>query len=269
VPELALPVLPVLPGLSDIPDPLRILIAIGLTGLLVMLRLDAERFNAAEYDDVDRWGRPPSLFRRLAWYTLGIAGVLLVMEVHPNPGTDLFVGLGERLGAIILGLAYGGIGTGIALGIAYYRYRHVRFPSARSYPGAVLNALATAFVDEAVFRGLVFGFLVVVGMDANLANITQALVYGLATRLGAPGRPWYMLVTALLIGLTGGWLTGVTGGIGAAFLGHAITRVAIFTTTGHAGLPKARGTETEEVERRQRTPDGWRVLGPRESTRDR
>jgi membrane protease YdiL (CAAX protease family) len=266
MPDLAFPGLP---GIADVPEPMRVLIAIGLACLLVILRFDAERFNAAEYDDVDRWGRPPSLFRRLAWYALGLGGILLVMTVHPAPSRDLFLGLGERLGAVILGLAYGGIGTAIAIGIALYRYRHVRFPPSLTLPGAVLNALATAFVDEAVFRGLVFGFLVLTGVDPNLANVAQALLYGLATRLGAPGRPWYMLATALAIGLAGGWLTGVTGGIGAAFLGHAITRIAIFTTTGHAGLPKAKGTETEEVELRQRTPDGWQPLGPRESSRDR
>lgn len=260
-----LPDLSGLPGISDVPEPLLVLVAVGIAGLLVLLRFDAERFGAAEYDDVDRWGNPPSLRRRLAWYTLGIGGILLVMKVHPNPAGDLFLGLGDRLGAVILGSAAGAVGTTIALCIAYYRYNHVRFPPVRSYPGAVLNAVATAFVDEAVFRGLVFGFLIVIGLDPTLANVMQALLYGLATRLGAPGRPWYMLVTALTIGLAGGWLTGVTGGIGAAFLGHAITRVAIFLTTGHAGLPKARGTEDEEVERRRQTPDGWRVLGPREA----
>ena len=45
--------------------------AVGLTGLLVILRFDAERFNAAEYDDIDRWGHKPSLLRRIAWYVLG------------------------------------------------------------------------------------------------------------------------------------------------------------------------------------------------------
>ncbi len=258
-----------LPDISVVPDPLRIMIAAGLTGLLVILRFDAERFSAAEYDDVDRWGRSPSLFRRLAWYTIGLGLIVLVSTAHPSAETDLYQGLGERLGAVILGLAYGAIGTSIAVGIALVRYHRVRFPPARAYPGAVLNALATAFVDEAVFRGMVFGFLIVAGMNPNLANLTQALLYALATRLGAPGRPWYMLVSALAIGLAGGWLVGVTGGIGAAFLGHAITRVAIFTTTGHAGLPKAKGTEAEEVEKRQRTPDGWHVLGTREQTRDR
>ncbi len=257
-----------LPGISDIPDPLRILIVLGLAGLLVILRLDAERFSAAEYDDVDRWGNQPSLLRRLAWYTLGIGGILVVLTIHPRPATDLFLGLGDRLGAVILGLAYGALGTTIALAIAFLRYHHLRLPSPLAYPGAVINAIATAFIDEAVFRGVVFGFLLLTGVDPNVANLTQTLLYGLATRLGAPGRPWYMLATVLAIGFASGWVTGVTGGIGAAFLGHAITRVAIFLTTGHAGLPKARGTEVEEVERRRRTPEGWRVLGPREATRD-
>ena len=36
-----------LPGLADIPDPLLVLMALGLAGLLVILRFDAERFNAA------------------------------------------------------------------------------------------------------------------------------------------------------------------------------------------------------------------------------
>jgi membrane protease YdiL (CAAX protease family) len=258
-----------LPGIADIPDPLRILMALGLAGLLVILRFDAERFSAAEYDDVDRWGNDPSLLHRLAWYTLGVGGILAVLTIHPSPAADLLLGLGDRLGAVILGLAYGAIGTTIALVIAFLRYRHVRLPSVLAYPGAVINAIATAFIDEAVFRGMVFGFLLVTGVNANLANVTQALLYGLATRLGAPRRPWYMLATVLAIGLASGWVTGVTGGIGAAFLGHAITRVAIFLTTGHAGLPKAKGTEVEEVERQQRTPDGWRVLAPREAPQDR
>ena len=69
-----------------------------------------------------------------------------------------------------------------------------------------------------------------------------------------------MLVLSLLVGLIGGWATLLTGGIGAAFFGHAITRVAVFLTTGHAGQPPARGTEVEDVEKRRRMPDGWRAV---------
>ena len=250
-----------LPGIDVIPSFLRVLMALGITLFLVLHRFDAERFNAAEYDDVDRWGNPPSLFRRLAWYLLGMLGILAVMILHPSPQTDLYMSLGERLGVIVLGLAYGTGGTLAAVGLAYWRYRYVRLPGVRSYPGAVLNAIATAFVDEAVFRGIVFGFLITLGTNPNLANLAQTLLYALATRTAAPGRPKMMLLVMLAIGLIGGWLTGVTGGIGAAFLGHAITRLAFFLTTGHpGGLPAPKGTEEEEIERRGTPPKGWKSL---------
>ena len=70
-----------------------------------------------------------------------------------------------------------------------------------------------------------------------------------------------MLVLTLLIALAGGWLTYATGGIAAAFLGHVITRLAVFVCTGHAGQVATRGAESEDIERRRRTPDGWRVIG--------
>lgn len=257
MPEISLPDLP---SIDAVPEILRILIAVGLALLLVILRLDAERFSAAEYNDIDRWGRKPSIVRRFAWYILGVLGILAVLQVHPRAGSELYLGLGDRLGAVILGLAYGTIGAAIAASIALIRYRRIRLPPAGQYPMAIINAVSTAFVDEAVFRGLLFGLLITTGIEANVANATQAIVYALATRLGAPGRPWYMLVSVLAMGLMGGWLVGVTGGIGAAFLGHAIIRVAIFLTTGHAGIPKPKGTEVEEVERRQAPPTGWQVL---------
>ena len=90
-----------------------------------------------------------------------------------------------------------------------------------------------------------------------------ALCPGHAAR-GA-GRDRYLLATTIGIGLIGGWLTAVTGGIAAAFLGHAVTRFAIFLCTGHTGQTLPRGREVEEIEKRRRPPDGWRVIGTRES----
>jgi hypothetical protein len=52
-----------------------------------------------------------------------------------------------------------------------------------------------------------------------------------------------------------------TGGIGAAILGHAITRVAMFLATGHAGQVARRGSENEDVDNRLLTPEGWSVIG--------
>ena len=245
---------------------LRIFVALGLTLLLVMLRLEAERFGAAEYDEPVR-GRRPSVLRRLAWYILGVGGVLALLFVHPDAENDLFLQVGDRSG-ILLAFVLGGIGVGQAVALALLHYRRLRFPDIGAYPGALANEILTAFIDEAVFRGAVLGFFLWAHADNNLAILGSAVVYTLATRLGAPGRDKYMLVLALLIGLVGGWATLVTGGIGAAFLGHAITRVAVFLTTGHAGQPPARGTEPEEVEKRRRMPDGWRSVD-RSGQRDR
>ena len=234
------------------------LIGLGLTLLLVMLRLEAERFHAAEYDEPVR-GRKPSLLRRLAWYVLGVAGVLALLVVHPAPGQELFLQVGDRSG-ILVAFVLGGVGVGQAVALALLHYRRLRFPHIAAYPGALSNEILTAFIDEAVFRGAVLGYFMMVTQDPNLAILGSALVYALSTRLGAPGRDKYMLVLALLTGLLGGWATLLTGGIGATFLGHAITRVAVFLTTGHPGQPPARGTEQEDIERRRRTPEGWRAV---------
>jgi len=248
---------------------LRTLIAVGLALLLVMLRLEAARFSAAEYDDpID--GRAPSMRRRGAWYAIGLLLVAGILLVHPSPRDDLFLGPGDRPLAITYGFLYAAAGTGIALGIAFYRYRRLRFPDAWSYPGALLNAVMTALIDEVTFRGAIFGVILLTGLDPNVANVIQAILYALATRLGAPGRNRYMLVMAVLVGLAGGWVTAVTGGIAAAFLGHAVTRFAVFLSTGHAGQFAPRGREVEEIEEKRRPPKGWRVIGRREpASRDR
>ena len=247
----------------------RILIAAGLALLLVMLRLEAVRFNAAEYDEpVD--GRPPSLRRRVYWYAIGLLLVAGILLIHPSPRDDFNLGAGDRGRTILLGFLYAAIGTTTALSVAWYRYRRLRFPDAWSYPGALLNAVVTALIDEVTFRGAIFGLLLLSGMDANAANVIQTIVYALATRLGAPGRNRYMLLMAIAVGLGGGWITGVTGGIAAAFLGHAVTRFAVFVSTGHAGQFLPRGREVEEIEAKRRPPKGWRVIGPREpASRDR
>lgn len=247
-------------------ETLRIMVGLGLTLLLVMLRLEAQRFGAAEYDE-PVGGHRPSALRRLAWYIVGVGGVLALLLAHPTAETHLFLQIGDRWG-VLLALALGGLGIAQAIAVAWYHYRRLRFPDVASYPGALANQVLTAFIDEAVFRGAVLGYFLWAGAPDTLAIAGQAVVYVLATRLGAPGRDKYMLLLAGAIGVIGGWATLATGGIGAAFIGHAITRVAVFLTTGHAGQPPARGTDIEDVERRRRTPDGWHAVD-RSATRDR
>ena len=248
----------------------RGLIVIGLTMLLVLLRLDAERFGTAEYFESTRDGERPRIRRRLAWYGLGAALVVAIFAIHPAPESELFLSSGDRLGAVLGGLIFAGIGIAQAIAFATVRYQRIRFPDTRSYPGALLNSTVTAFIDEATFRGAIFGTLLTLGLEANLANVIQALLYALTTRLGAPGRDRYLLVLTLAIGIIGGWLTAVTGGIAAAFLGHAAARFAVFLCTGHTGQTLPKGREIEEIDRRRRPPEGWRVIGSRESApRDR
>ena len=249
---------------------IRTLVAVGLALVLVMLRLEASRFSAAEYDDtID--GHAPSFRRRIAWYGMGLLLVVAIFFVHPTPEIDFALGAGvNRPEALAYGFLYAVVGTGIALGIAFYRYHRLRFPDVWSYPGALLNSVVTAVVDEVAFRGAVLGLLLLTGLEATVANLIQALLYALTTRLGAPGRNRWMLLMAIGVGLAGGWVTAVTGGIAAAFLGHAATRFAVFLGTGHAGQFLPRGREVEEIEATRRPPKGWRVIGPRESaSRDR
>ena len=251
--------------MDDLVPLLRSLVALGLTLLMAMLRLDAEKFGTAEYYEATRDGERPLVRRRLAWYGMGVVGAIGLLYIHPSPQDDLHLGSGDRLDAVILGLMYGLIGIWQAVGFAWFRYRRIRLPATSSYPGALLNSTATALIDEVTFRGALLGLLLVGGMEPVPAIVIQTIVYALTTRLGAPKRDRYLLALTLGIGLVGGWLTIMTGGIAAAFLGHAITSFAVFLCTGHIGQTKPRGREVEEIEKRRRTPDGWRVIGGRDS----
>ena len=237
---------------------LRALVTLGIASLLCLLRLEAATFRAAEYDEPSADGRASTFRLRMGWYVLGLSLVVAALVIHPAPASDLLLGLGDRAGAILGGFALGAIGTGQAVLFARRRYARLRMPPLWSYPDALLNALGTALIDEATFRGLILGFLLLAGIDPTLAIIAQALLYVLATRTAAPGRSPYVFALALWMGLAAGWLTAVTGGIGAAFLGHAVTRIAVFVCTGHAGQPAARGHEAEDSWEYRRSPDGWR-----------
>jgi membrane protease YdiL (CAAX protease family) len=213
-------------------ETLRVLVAFGFGLLLVMLRLDAERFGVAEYLASANGGRLAVARRRFAWYAMGIALIAAVLVVYPGPDGQLGLQIGDRSQAILAGLGFGAIGIAQAAGVALIRFGRVRLPDSRSYPIGLVNAILTAFIDEATFRAILLGFLLQAGVEPLLAIVIQALAYTLATRTGAGGRDRYLLLLSLAIGLIGGWLTVETGGIAAAVLGHAITRTAVFVLLG-------------------------------------
>src|SRR5262245_44394042 len=142
-----------------------------------MLRLEAEHFSAAEYDETTD-GRAPSFRRRIAWYGVGFALIVAILFIHPAAREEFFLGAGEdRVKTLVYGFLYGIVGAGCALGVALYRYHRVRLPDAWSYPGALINAVSTALIDEVTFRGAMFGLLLSTGLTNKVANGVQAIVY--------------------------------------------------------------------------------------------
>jgi membrane protease YdiL (CAAX protease family) len=248
--------MPILPPNMEMP------ILYAVVGLLVLLRFDARRFGAAEYDDEDAPGGLRPWLSRLAWYAGGLLLIGVVYALYDRPLSVLHLTVGaDRGGAILFGLLLGVLGTGVAVAYGLSRYDGLRLPPARRYPAAIVNSIGTAFLDEAVFRGIVLGLTLAAGWPLDLAVAFQAVLYGLATRLGSRGGQPGMLLLALAIGFVGAWATIETGGIGAAVLGHAVIRLAFFVVTGHVGVlrPNAQAQELAEVAT-EPPPEGWAVL---------
>ncbi len=215
-------------------EQLRVLVALGLVLILVLLRLDSRRFGVGEYDVPDAYGDKPSVLVRLAWYAAGIVLVIAVYVIYPGDRDALGLLPPDGATTLLLGFGAGAIGIAQAVAIAYLRCGGLRPPAPRDVPDGLVNALGTAFVDEATFRGIVLGLLLVLGVEPLWAVLIQALAYVLATRVGRGGGDWYLVLVDLAIGLVGGWLTVLTGGIAAAFIADAVTRLAIVLATGSA-----------------------------------
>jgi len=240
------------------------LMLLAFVGLLLLLRLDTRRFGAAEHDDEEAPGGLGAWLRRLSWYGFGIVLIILVYRLHPLPISVLHLQMGDDLPqALLAGLALAALGTLVAFGYTLWRYGELQLPPFRRYPGGVLNAVSTSFIDEAAFRGIILGLLIAADVPVELAIIGQALLYGLVTRLAARDRPLGMFFLSLGMGFVGGWLTVQTGGIGAAFLGHALTRLALFVASGHAGQLRSPVEDEPLPDADDLTPEGWEIVSDR------
>ena len=62
-------------------------------------------------------------------------------------------------------------------------------------------------------------------------------------------------------------MTIATGGIGAAVLGAALTRLALFLVTGHAGqMRDVETVEDEALDAADLTPEGWEIVPDHDQT---
>jgi hypothetical protein len=246
----------------------RILVAAGFFMMLVLLRLDAERFGAAEYDEPAA-GKRRGLPTWLAWYAIGLVLLYAIYVVHPRPHDQLYMLIGHWWPVMAWGTVLAVLGSAEAFAYAQYRYGGLRLPPLRAYPRAAFDAVGTALVDEAMFRAIVLGGLVSLGTPVVWAIAASTILYILIARLAAPGRPRYLMAPAVGYGVLGGVATLATGGIGAAIFGHAFTRFIFFVCTGHAGHAEPVGREPEELAAARMAPEGWRdVRQPQESGGD-
>jgi membrane protease YdiL (CAAX protease family) len=243
-------------------DTVRVVVAFAVLLMLLMLRLQAEPFGAAEYKEPgNRYHRGRGT--RLTWYLLGLFLLLILYEVHPQPHDVLYLVIGNHQDVFTFGLVMAAIGAAQAAAYAWYRYGELRLPASRAYPGAALNVVVTAILDEAVFRGAIQGLFLALGLPDGGAILAQTVIFTLATRTAAPGRHGYTMLLSMGMGIAFGWATIKTGGIGAAILAHTVTQFALFVFTGHFGQV-APGFEPEEREALRR-PAGWHDVRQRDA----
>jgi hypothetical protein len=225
-------------------ETLRILVSIGFAMLLVLLRFDSERFAVAEHLVVVPHAPRVVARRRFAWYGLALAIASVIVLVHPDPRGALGLDAGEAMPTLLLGLLAAALGVLQAALVGYLRYDRLATTFGPGAGWTISNALATALVDEVAFRGAVLGFLLLTGVGPIVAVLGETFLYALATRTTMPGMDRYLLVLALAIGFVGGFVTIASGGIGAAFIGHAATRLAVALFLG-SGVDEEEDEEGE------------------------
>ncbi len=196
-----------------------------------------------------------------SWYAAGLALGLIIFALHPSPVSELNLTLAPDRGeALLLGLLYGGAGVVGAFALAMLINGRLDFPRSARYPGGVVFAIGTAFFDEFLFRGVVLGLLLSLGLPDWLAIGSAAFIYAGAVRAGTGSRGLLMVLNWMIIGVIGGVLVLMTGGIAAAFVGHAITRFSFFMTMGP---PRRAALEQIQSRSRGSGDGGAYIIAPR------
>jgi hypothetical protein len=211
----------------DFTDSLRLSIALGLTIFLVLLRFDSDRIMRSDYFRYRYpWLGPSSYYGLVILFAIGIAIILPNGRGHlfltrPEPGTML---------PLVLGFAAVGILNAVAF--AFRWYGGITPLPTSLLPSRLLGAGASAVADELQFRSIVLGMLIFAGIEAGIAVIIQALLYGLAQRRLWRDRQWYFLIASVILGYACGWATVLTGSVLPAMVGHFVVIAALFAFAG-------------------------------------
>jgi Type II CAAX prenyl endopeptidase Rce1-like len=211
----------------DFEESLRLSIALGLTIFLVLLRFDSDRIMRSDYFRYRYpWLGPVSYYGLVVLFAIGIAIIL------PNGRGHLFLTRPEPDTMLPLVLGFAAVGILNAVAFAFRWYGGITPLPTSLLPSRLLGAGASAVADELQFRSIVLGMLIFAGIEAGIAVIIQALLYGLAQRRLWRERQWYFLIGSVILGYACGWATVLTGSVLPAMVGHFVVIAALFAFAG-------------------------------------
>jgi hypothetical protein len=208
-------------------ESLRLSIALGLTIFLVLLRFDSDRIMRSDYFRYRYpWLGPLSYYGLVILFAIGIAIIL------PNGRGHLFLTRPEPGTMLPLMLGFAAVGILNAVAFAFRWYGGITPLPTSLLPSRLLGAGASAVADELQFRSIVLGMLIFAGIEAGIAVIIQAVLYGLAQRRLWRERQWYFLIGSVILGYACGWATVLTGSVLPAMVGHFVVIAALFAFAG-------------------------------------
>jgi hypothetical protein len=210
-------------------DSLQVAIALGLTVFMVLLRFDAERIMHSDYFRYrTAWLGPLSYYALVLIFALGIAWIL------PQGRVTLFLTGGEPDTVLPVMITFGAVAVLNGAAFAFLRFGAIRPIPSQLLPSRIVGAAANALAEEIQFRSIVLGMLIfATGPQwAGLANLVQALLYGIVHRRLLEERDWYFLAGSVLLAYGAGAATLATGSVIPAIVGHFAVTMGIFAFAG-------------------------------------
>jgi predicted Abi (CAAX) family protease len=210
-------------------DSLQVAIALGLTVFMVLLRFDAERIMHSDYFRYrTAWLGPLSYYALVLIFALGIAWIL------PQGRVTLFLTGGEPGTVLPVMITFAVVAVPNGAAFAFLRFGAIRPIPSQLLPSRIVGAAANALAEEIQFRSIVLGMLIfATGPQwAGLANLVQALLYGIVHRRLLEERDWYFLAGSVLLAYGAGAATLATGSVIPAVVGHFAVTMGIFAFAG-------------------------------------